>query len=164
MKDLTFCLCSYTDLSLSSRWCPFHHSLSSVSLRAGWLSPTRCEGTDTKSPESETLWWSFPDEEKEGWCCIVLCSACGPDCTKPCAASRVLVSLVPGRLMTGGSGTLGLLFEITLALLLSFWLGWMYKVVWEAEIAWEACGSSGNWTRISWVPTWSINHRATFPH
>lgn len=66
----------------------------------GWLSPTCCEGADTKSLESETLWWSFPDEEKEGRCRAVLCSACGPDCTEPCAASRVLVSLVPGRLMT----------------------------------------------------------------
>lgn len=54
----------------------------------------------------------------------MLRSGCDPDCAKPIVGSSLLVSLlVPGLLMAGGFGTLGLLFEITLALLLSFWLG-----------------------------------------
>lgn len=74
----------------------------------------------------------------------MVCSGCDPECTKLHAGSSVLVSLEPGRSMTGGFGTLGLLFEITLALLFSFGLGECNRAVGGAKVVWEACGSTGN--------------------
>lgn len=96
MKALTFCLCSYTSPSLSSRPCSLHRSLSLASLRPGWLSPRWCKGTDTESVQSGILGSSFLAEDKEGPQC--LCSGCDPACTGPCVGSSVLVSPVPGCL------------------------------------------------------------------
>lgn len=151
MKALTFCLCSYTSPSLSSRPCSLHRSLSLASLRPGWLSLRWCKGTDTESVQSGILGSSFLAEDKEGPQC--LCSGCDPACTGPCVGSSVLVSPVPGCLAPWAC------LESCLPWCAPLALGECDKAVWEAEVVAESVRQRWELKSHLLSPTWSINHK-----
>lgn len=170
IKDLTFCLCSYTSFSLSSCWCPLHHSLSSASLHPSWLSPLQSKGADTKSSQSGIFWWSFPVGGQEGWHDTVLWSGCDPNGGHTCGQQCVSVTGV----LTPQLGSQVLWWLVLLASQVAVWnhiCSVSLLSVWvNAE---RLCGKRSShrkpvavWgTELrSRVPTWSVNHKASSPH